>query len=460
VNIPTKNWPCLANCVKAITIQFSLSVAVFAYGFSVSQFKIFPYKILRDARTAWRAMIPGQATAEPNGLAKYRVEVSQPTVVAHSQSFPGGLLLMCSGHNSLGSQAEEGTVAWIMDRAGKVVHRWKSPIGIWEELQQVTRIPGVSGPINPVGLHMFDNGDLLATYHGFNTFPFAIGLAKFDRNSRLLWKKELLTHHSFSVAANGHIFVPAMEVVNSPVAIGDTFARIESASGKIYNDLVLELDADGNEIQRISIKDALFKSGWRGHLVRSNSAVVVDEDPFHLNDVQWLGPQAALLPGTSADDLLVSMRNINTLGILDPRKQQFKWVSSGAVIGQHSPRIVKDGILVMDNLGGDQRLGGTQVVRIDFQTGLPSTIFPLDLNQLPDLCRTANSGHLEVHPSGRYVLLSLTHSGFVWEIDLQTGQVVWEYIHIQPDTQGQPQRVIGSARYINNPTFLTHKQQE
>ncbi|MFN0053967.1 MAG: hypothetical protein ACKV0T_17450 [Planctomycetales bacterium] len=40
-----------------------------------------------------------------------------------------------------------------------------------------------------------------------------------------------------------------------------------------------------------------------------------------------------------------------------------------------------------------------------------------------------HAGHIDLHPDGRRGLLALTYLGAVWEVDLQTGEVYWEYIN-------------------------------
>jgi hypothetical protein len=424
--------------------SFSLSVAIFSYGFAASQFKLFPYTQLKSAYVALHALVGLAGGDEVNGLERYRLNVSQPTAISHSGELSDELILIAAKSSDL--------LAWVIDRDGQVIHRWDKPTGLWDRLEVVTSVPGISGDINPAALHLFPNGDLLATFHGFNTFPFAIGMAKFDRNSRLIWKKELLTHHSFSVSEEGNILVPALEVIGSPMKIGETFAVVQSETGKIYQDLILILDQSGNVLKKIVLKDALFNSGWNGHLIHANSAVTITDDPFHLNDVRLIGSASKFLPELKSSDVLVSMRNINALGILDPDTERFKWMFSGGTVGQHSPRVVNRSILVLDNLGGDQSLGGTQLVSVDFQTGLPTTIFPVDRNRMPDLCRTVNSGYLDIHSTEQFALMTLSHEGAVWEIDLQKGEVVWEFIYANPKTGKR--ELVGSAQYVVN-GFLT-----
>ncbi len=184
-------------------------------------------------------------------------------------------------------------MAWIIDRSGRVVHSWKAQPDLWRDLKMVRRVTGISGAVSPAGFHLFPDGSLLATFHGENTFPFAVGIAKFDRDANLLWSKELLAHHFFSLDNDGHIFVPTMEVVDSPVMIGNTAAQIETYKSKIYLDQIVELDADGREIDRVSILKILCDSGRHGLLTQMNSGRLEHEDPTHLNDVRVLDAEDA-----------------------------------------------------------------------------------------------------------------------------------------------------------------------
>jgi hypothetical protein len=346
-------------------------------------------------------------------------------------------------------------MAWVIDRAGHVVHSWKAQPHLWDDLKVVQRVPGISGPVSPAGIHVFPDGSLLATFHGQNTFPFAVGLAKFDRDSNVLWKKEILTHHFFTIDDRGHIWVPGMEVVDSPVTIGHTNAIIETYKGKVYLDQIVELDSNGEELSRIGVLKALCDSGRQGLLTYMNLMRLDNDDPTHLNDVRVISARdTEQLPGTSAGDLLISLRNLNTLAVLDRDTKLIKWCSTGSTIGQHSPRVFQQGILALDNLGGDYSLGGTRIVHIDFATAQPRTLFPKPGVDMPDKCRTTYSGHIDIQADQQYLLAAISNSGAVWEIDLTSGEVVWEYL-VSDSFDPTLRACVGYAGYADSLSFLS-----
>ena len=200
------------NWFNRALVLFSVCFFSFFSGIAVTQFKIYPYPVLREANTALDALTHVAAFGSMDGLAKYQTQTSTPLAITHSQSADNSFILLSAGAEALKSTCPGGALAWIVDRTGRVVHYWKSHPNLWDNLEKVTRVPGVSGAISPAGVHLCENGDLIATFHGHNTFPFAVGLARFDGQSNLLWKKELLTHHTFSVGDDGRIYVPALDL--------------------------------------------------------------------------------------------------------------------------------------------------------------------------------------------------------------------------------------------------------
>ena len=92
----------------------------------------------------------------------------------------------------------------------------------------MSRIEGFTKADNtyPIGFHLFKNGDLLVNYQARNTFPFGVGLAKFDKDSNLLCKKEGVSHHWFSIDEKGFIYVPTLDILDSPIYLGGTQVNI------------------------------------------------------------------------------------------------------------------------------------------------------------------------------------------------------------------------------------------
>lgn len=456
--LPPMPYAWIKRLLPKVLMLFSLGCACFAYGLLAARYNLFPYQVVRDAETAAIALAQVAQPVKNSPVDAYARHVLVPTATSYDPAAGQEPLLVTGGAGHLTDYCETGCLAWLMDRDGKILHTWKYDPTLWDDLQQVTRLPGVSSKPYPVGIHLFDDGGLLVTYQELNTFPYAIGLARFDVNSNVLWKKELLAHHWFSVASDGRIFVPGMRVVDSPIPIAGSKAKIDSSSGKIYSDLVLILDPDGNVLDEISMLDAIFESGWGGLLTSPNepcrSPGLYTDDPLHLNQAQLVGDQVAKSqPWLSPYDLLVSFRNINTVGILDTTSRRFKWLSCGAATGQHSPKFYDDGVLILDNLGGDKESGGTRLVKVGLGRELPVTVFPRPGVPMPDQCCVLTGGHLDVSHDGSRVLMATSGVGTVWEIDPHTGKVLWEYIYVHPNGDGSRQ-AISTAKYVYTPSFL------
>jgi hypothetical protein len=438
-----------------------LCLASFGYGVCTAHFRIFPFAILRNANRAWRALTVDADDTSDRDVADVR-GLARSTIRRHSDTTGDELILIAGGEKYLPEYGpDHGCLAWIMDRQGRVVHVWHYDPEVWAQLDQVATVPGRSRQIYPAGLHLYPNGDLLVSFQGSFVFPYSIGLARFDKDSKLLWKKELLTHHWFTIAVDGRIISPALQVIDSPSPIGDTRFSLVSPDGKILDDRVLILDPNGEVLDEINVLEAVIESGWAGLLPTDNASeagkgnqerfTITSADPTHLNGVQIVDRDlAAAHPWLNAGDLLLSMRNINAVGILDPRTRRFKWMSAGAGIQQHSPRFYDHGVLVLDNRGGPVATGGSRLVRIDLETRLPNTIFPRPSTSLPGEFYTSVAGQLELGDSER-LLASIYGSQKIWEINLKTGQVLWEYLCV--DSQQHGHRPVMTAKYVRDVSF-------
>ena len=90
--------------------------------------------------------------------------------------------------------------------------------------------------------------------------------------------------------------------------------------------------------------------------VESSGRIEWFEDPFHANDVEALKLSMAEAfegAGFVAGDLLISLRELNLVGVIDPRTQVFRWFRHGPWFKQHDPDFQADGTITVD----DNRIG-------------------------------------------------------------------------------------------------------
>jgi len=443
----------------------SVCLCFFAYGVVTAYFRVFPFSVLHNAHEAVLAIARTNDDAEFREPADLK-DIAEPTVNHYSPACGTELLLVSGGENYLKDQsAGHGCLAWIMDRQGHVKHVWQYDPGLWSQLDGVAITPGRSARVYPVGLHLYPDGGLLVSFQGWYTFPVGIGLARFDKDSKLIWKKELHTHHWFTVADDGRIYALKSRVVDSPRPVGETRFSLSSGAAKILDDAVVTLDADGNVLEEIPLLDALVQSGYQGLLAAragsdwdsQETCVIMDQDPTHLNGIQLVNAAvAAKHPWLRAGDLLLSMRSLNAVGILDPHTRKFKWMSAGTTVMQHSPLFHGDGVLVFDNRGGSIATGGSRLVQIDLETRGSQVVFPDPAASLPGAFYSGVAGHLDLSGDGR-VLVTLSKAQKVWEINLKTGAVLWEYVCVDPEHRRR--RELLTAEYVRHIDFPMNKSQ-
>jgi hypothetical protein len=259
------------------------------------------------------------------------------------------------------------------------------------------------------------------------------------------------------------IYTPSHKIVDSPLPIPGTHQQLECDEGKIYEDHILVLAPDGTVTRRISVLQALFDSGYGGLVSLTESKC----GPLHLNHVRLLTKDdAPAYPTLAAGDMLISMRSLNTIAILDSVTARVKWITSGQTVWQHSPNYLgANDILVFDNLGGPKDKGGSRLAKINLATEATTTLFP-GADTPPELnFFTKIAGEIELDASRERALVSLTMQGRGLEIDLRTGDVLWEYNDVHDVTeymgstgQGQPRLYarfgLSGLYYVESASFL------
>jgi len=439
---------------KATAALFLLSVFSVgsAYGFFVHRSQLFPYRILKEAESAYNALKASRSGKEPATFLTYVPEANpRPSASRIAADQPDDWILITGGpYEFLEECPTFGCLAWIVDRDGKVIHHWEADLGeLWRDADQVA---GSTDParFTQLGTELLSDGSLLVAFQNDTAFPEGAGLAKFDRDGKRLWRSKLRVNHWFTVAPDGTIYAPSHSVLVTPARIGKTRHRITCELGKAQTDYIAIIDPDGEVRDRIDVMDLLVANGYVG-LVRSTT----DEcDPLHLNFVQYIDEQmASRVDLVDAGDLLISLRNINTVLVFSPLTRAIKWIDTGRYVKQHSPRFLPDGSLVVfDNQGGDPQFGGARIVRQRIGEPGFSVVAPRAGVSLGNEFTSNYAGNIAVGPNGDRLLVALTSMGEILEIDVASGEPLWRYRKVFA-AEGYPGAAPGEHRAVQVEAF-------
>jgi len=304
-------------------------------------------------------------------------------------------------------------VVHLMDMSGRDVHRW--------DCSQFASKGGYHHA------HLTGEGKLYVIRE--NVSLFCVGWL-----SNLIWQEKFKAHHDIAFLDDGSFYTLHRKLRGY-------------RDLKIYFDVILHLDEDGEEINRWctyqhldQIKEALdtrlfvdtildsIKAGGRPRggitsdikkaMGRSGNKKI---DHFHLNTVQ-------VLPATplgerdhrfAAGNLLVCFRNVNQIAVLEQGTYRILW-SWGAdeLEWPHQPTLLPTGrILIFDN--GVER-EHSRVIELEPLTG---EIIWGYTAPTPEDFYTSGGGSAQRLPN-RNTLICETNQGRVFEISPE-GEVVW-----------------------------------
>jgi len=322
-------------------------------------------------------------------------QMSDVTVYNESRTWDG-LNLYVSG---------DSPGATLMDMEGNVVHEWRYPfLEAWPDRHREDET--LRGARFWFHAHLFENGDILGIFNG-------LGLVKLDKDSNLLWKYTGGSHHDLHVGSDGRIYVISHRQTS------DT--RI-SRGTDILEDAVTVLDAAGNELRRVSLMEAFWNSDYASWLrsgsISLNRRVI---DVFHANRIVALDDRFSdLVPAFKEGNFLLSLRNLNTLVVLDMEAERIVWSMSGMWLQQHCPSLMEDGdILLFDNQGN---YGSSRILEVDPTTQEVEWSYS---GEGEDDFYSEKYGTVQRLPNGNS-LIAESHFGRAMEVTPE-GDIVWEF---------------------------------
>ena len=340
--------------------------AGFAYGVLVGEKHVFPYRWIDAARRALTsesdpsdAPAPAVQPRMPTGwwvpvreerlgsaldalgyMDSYKMAPDEIGVIHHERDRTQ------PGHNLIVSAHEPAVL--LADIEGEVLHEWTFDFANVPTPDDY-EAPGVFGARCFRRARLLEDGELLALYE-------RMALIKLDRDSNLMWSLVGFYHHDLDVDAEGTIHVLTHEIGVVP--------RIHPTR-KTFEDFVVRVSPDGEILGQFSLLQALEKSPYASLLEKADPA---REDVFHTNTIEVLdGSLRHVSPLFREGNLLVSLWGLDTIAIVDPKRERVVWALLGMWHRQHEPILLESGnMLVFDNMGHrDGESTWSKVVEID-----------------------------------------------------------------------------------------------
>lgn len=376
--------------------------------------KVFPYDYLHNAYIAGNALF--EQTFAPQGV--YQTDLWQPArtdktgVIVDDPGGPyNGYTLYTSG---------SAQTAFLISMDGKVVHKWHLPYRKFWDSSAAEKSPNPPARIFIMRAYVYPNGDLLALYIGTGDTPWGYGLVKMDKNSQVIWKYMAHTHHDFDVGKDGRIYVLTQEISNRKLK-----HHTQLAPPRI-DDYVVILSPDGKVLKKISILDALINSPYASLLSQLPWFTMNGKgDYLHTNAIQVIqGDAAKNFPFAKAGDVLLSFRELNVVAVLDVDKEKITWALRGSWIGQHDPKILPNGhILLFDNNGHFGPGGSSRIIEVDAAT--EGIVWSYTGDKAHPFHSVIRSGEWRL-PNGN-TLITESDGGRIFEVTPDK-RIVWQFV--------------------------------
>ncbi len=393
---------------------------------AVGAFRIFPYRLfalasdgLQELRTsAWFGW----------QLAWYyrRVEASYPKAFYDASEACQGLNLI------IRFKGDHRITAEITDMDGTTLHSWDVDwFRVWPDADHLRSsvVPKSRPGCDVHGAVVMDDGDLVYNYDH-------LGLVRLARDGSVVWRLPYQTHHSIEQDDDGNLWVCGQKARN----VSDP--DFEGRTPPYDEYTILEVSPDGAIRREWSVPAILKKNGYEGllYLGSAQPHPVSRDDRLHLNDAEPF-PSTMVSGFFGEHDVLVSLRNVNTVFVFNHRTERIKFISTGQFVWQHDPDFVDgNSFTVFDNDYrdvADKTNLHSRIVAIDARNQAARTLFT-GTPERPFY--TAFMGKHQWLPNGN-LLITESMRGRAFEINAD-GKIVWQYVNYVDDrTVGLVQEV-------------------
>jgi hypothetical protein len=315
--------------------------------------------------------------------------------------------------------------ARVIDMNGEIVHQWVIDwFDLWSDATHISETDAAYPQMRPGtmihGAVLLENGDLIFNFNH-------LGMIRLDPCGNVVWRLGYRTHHKIYLDENDILWVPGQINHDLPLP------NLPNHEAPFIEPTVIKVSLDGELLKEISLIDVFKENDLEGLLNLSSLAqrdVSVTGDTLHLNDVETF--PSYLEEGVfTTGDIMVSLRNINTVLVFREEDLQVTQIHIGTWVRQHDPDFI-DGntISVFDNYNVAPEEYGQQsrILIKSVSTGEYSVYYTGSEGQP---FYTDIVGNHQWLPNGN-MLITESIKGRAFEIDPE-GIIVWEYINILED---------------------------
>ena len=402
-----------------ISFIFSSALIVFNIGYFVREHKLFPYQLYQEAAAGWEKISKGNSEQLP----WYYIRKTEPfaEVSSDSKPYPGLTLVTKMG-------ADRQIVAEIIDLEGNTVHEWNLDwFEIWGDAKHLPEqdIPKEKPGTNIHGAIITENGDLIFNFE-------SLGLVRLDRSNKVVWRLPYQTHHSIHPDDSGNLWVSGSKYYT------EANSNYPHITPPFYEETLLEVTPEGKIVRELSIGEILRKNGYEGLLyqgsltnestrIKGDGSRLGNSDLLHLNDIEPFS--AKLGEGFfKQGDIIVSLRNINTVFVFNVESEEIKYISIGQFIRQHDPDFIDGNTFsVFDNNNNGNPDAAQRQSRIAIVSAPDNTVTTYYTGTEDKPFFTNVMGKHQWLPNGN-LLLTESKRGRGFEVNKQ-GEIVWQYVN-------------------------------
>jgi hypothetical protein len=324
----------------------------------------------------------------------------------------------------------------LIDLKGNIVHEWTID---WQKIWADPKDWKFSDPpLHSIISRAFlqPDGSVIALFSGEGSIMGNYGMAKVDKDSKLIWKYNDFANHDISIMPDGRILVLVGEIRETP------HPAVSFLKPPFIEPYLVTLSPDGREISRLSVFDMFANSPAKKFLwqmAKEMNPQPANGDIFHPNTITRVTDEAAARnPAFERGQYLLSIRNFNMLAVVDLDLGKITWASYGPWHRQHSPEFIADGSLVMfDNMGNLGNAPGlSRVLNVDPVTR--KILWEYDGTDKDPVFSSVNGG-VDPLPNGN-VLVTETETGRLFEVT-RGKEIVWDYRAPQRAVMGGKTRI-------------------